>query len=62
MTTNSYIQMVYAKKAKPFNKKLWQKNFHEHIIRNKESHQKIRHYIQTNPIKWDEDIFYNDEI
>ena len=38
--------------------KLWQRNFHEHIIRNEKSHQYIVNYIVNNPAKWDNDKYY----
>lgn len=38
-----------------FNKKIWQRNYYEHIIRNDESLEKIRLYIKNNPAKWAED-------
>jgi putative transposase len=34
---------------------VWQRNYYEHIIRDEPSLQKIRQYIQTNPIIWDTD-------
>ncbi|MBP8754043.1 MAG: hypothetical protein KBH39_07445, partial [Chitinophagales bacterium] len=38
---------------------VWQRNYHEHIIRNKQSYQNISNYIINNPSKWVEDKFYN---
>ena len=38
--------------------KFWQRNFHEHIIRNEKSHQYIANYIVNNPAKWDNDKYY----
>lgn len=38
--------------------KLWQRNYHEHIIRNYESYLKIYDYIFTNPVHWQDDQFY----
>lgn len=38
--------------------KLWQRNYHEHIIRNETSHIHIRNYIINNPQKWDTDTFF----
>jgi len=35
--------------------KLWQRNYYEHIIRNENDLQSIRHYIKYNPLKWDND-------
>jgi putative transposase len=37
---------------------IWQRSFHEHIIQTPAEHQRIRHYIQTNPQHWQEDKFY----
>jgi len=34
----------------------WQKSFYDHIIRNEESLNNIRHYIRHNPLKWESDI------
>ena len=36
----------------------WQSLFHDHIIRNSESFEKIQNYIENNPINWKEDTFY----
>ena len=33
----------------------WQSRFHDHIIRDDESYQRIRNYIINNPKKWDDD-------
>lgn len=38
--------------------KLWQRNYHEHIIRNEQSYQTISNYIINNPAKWNGDKFY----
>ena len=37
----------------------WQSNFHDHIIRNDLSFQRIADYIKDNPKNWKEDKFYN---
>ena len=34
---------------------LWQRNYHEHIIRNEEELKAIREYILGNPARWNED-------
>ncbi|HPU78648.1 MAG TPA: transposase, partial [Thermosynergistes sp.] len=31
---------------------VWQRNYHEHIIRNDESLNRIREYIANNPSQW----------
>ena len=38
--------------------KLWQRNYHEHIIRHEKSYQRISDYIINNPAKWTDDKFY----
>jgi len=37
---------------------VWQRNYHEHIIRNEQSYQTISEYIINNPEKWKDDKFY----
>jgi REP element-mobilizing transposase RayT len=37
---------------------MWQKSFHDHIIRNEAEYQAIWKYIDENPIKWEEDRYY----
>lgn len=37
---------------------LWQKLFHDHIIRNEQDYLKIWEYIDTNPLRWETDCFY----
>ncbi|MCR8561141.1 hypothetical protein KXD93_26015 [Mucilaginibacter sp. BJC16-A38] len=37
---------------------VWQRNYHEHIIRNEKSYSRIFDYIINNPSKWAEDKFY----
>ncbi len=39
---------------------VWQRSFHDHIIRNEEDYQRIWSYIDTNPIRWELDCFYVD--
>ena len=37
---------------------VWQRNYHEHIIRNEKSYQTIAEYIVNNPSKWNNDKFH----
>ncbi len=39
---------------------LWQGRYHDHIIRNEQSLNKIREYIQYNPALWQQDKFYDE--
>ncbi|HDR1022366.1 TPA: transposase [Pasteurella multocida] len=59
MTTNEYIRQVKVNNWLPFDKRLWQRNYYEHIIRNERSYNEISDYIVTNPISWQTDVLYN---
>ena len=37
----------------------WQERFHDNIIRNSESFERIQNYIENNVANWKEDKFYN---
>ncbi|MDR0371850.1 MAG: transposase [Prevotellaceae bacterium] len=52
ITTVEYIRGVRLSDWLPFNGKLWQRNYYEHIIRNEKSYQNIAEYIINNPVRW----------
>ena len=58
VTTVEYISGVNNLGWQPFNDKLWQRNYYEHIIRDEMAYQKIAEYIDDNPARWKEDKFY----
>ena len=37
---------------------LWQRGYHDRIIRNEREGRKIGEYVQNNPQKWQQDCFY----
>ncbi|SHH66399.1 transposase [Clostridium grantii] len=57
----SYTNRMYN----AFNKRedliLWQRNYYEHIIRNDQEYEEIYEYIETNPLKWQEDKYFIDD-
>lgn len=59
LTTKRYTDGVKQKNWKPYNGKLWQRNYYEHIIRNDESYIRISEYIKNNPQKWKGDEIEN---
>ncbi len=61
LSTNDYIRNIKQNNWQPFEKKLWQRNYYEHIIRNDESYYKISEYVQTNPLKWQNDGYYEQD-
>jgi putative transposase len=34
---------------------VWQRNYHEHVVRNDDDLQRIREYVLGNPARWNED-------
>jgi len=58
IVTVEYIHGVKNHGWKPFNGKLWQRNYYEHIIRNEQSYQRIADYIINNPKNWNRDNFF----
>jgi hypothetical protein len=60
MTTNAYIRGVKNDGWPPFNKRLWQRNYHDHIIRNDRALDRLRDYVAGNPSRWAEDALHPD--
>ena len=50
--------MVNQNILPPFEKRIWQRNYYEHIIRSEKSFEKISEYIINNPLKWELDKYY----
>ena len=40
---------------------LWQRSYHEHVIRNENDYREIWEYIDENPMKWAQDRYYTGE-
>lgn len=55
MTTNEYIRNVRNGRYEPFEKKLWQRNYYEHVVRDDRDYLRIAEYIELNPTTWDKD-------
>ncbi len=58
IVTVNYIRGVKTLGWQPFNGKLWQRNYWEHIIRDEQSYHHISDYIINNPAKWSADKFF----
>lgn len=58
IVTVEYIRGVKTLGWTPFNGKLWQRNYYEHIIRNEKSYLTISNYIINNAEKWVHDKFH----
>ena len=42
------------------NMQVWQRSFHDHVIRNDEDYRRIWNYIDGNPLCWEKDCFFVD--
>jgi putative transposase len=59
--TQSIPQLVKSLKiliTKKIGFSLFQRSYHDHIIRNEKEYKQIWEYIDTNPLKWEEDKYY----
>lgn len=52
ISTNEYISGVRRGLWMPFEKRLWQRNYYEHIVRGLMDYCRIIKYIQNNPVRW----------
>ncbi len=52
MTTNEYINEVKSGRFPPFEKRIWQRSFYDHVIRDDDDLGRVREYIRNNPLKW----------
>jgi REP-associated tyrosine transposase len=55
MTTNIYVKGDKESGWPAFQAGLWQHSFYDHAIRNEESLNRIREYIDSNPRRWESD-------
>ena len=55
ITTKRYVDGVKQQRWPPFPGRLWQRGYYEHIIRDEESLDRIRQYIDDNPAQWELD-------
>ena len=55
-TTLQYIKMVKNNTLPPFNKRIWQRNYYEHVVRDNNDYARIVQYIENNPSTWNDDM------
>ena len=60
MTTNAYIRAVRSGALPAFQRRLWQTGFYDEIIRTEGHYLRIWQYIHDNPVRWTEDIYYEE--
>ena len=54
VTRRAKLNQIYS------GQRIWQRNYHEHIVRNENSLNEIRQYIVENPARWLEDSLFVD--
>ena len=59
-TISQVIQQLKGIVTKQIGWSIWQKLFHDHVIRNEKDYLKIREYIDNNPLQWELDCFYTE--
>ena len=57
-TLSRVIQQFKGAVTKAVGLPLWQKSFHDHIIRSEADYLRVWQYIDTNPLKWEQDKYY----
>ena len=62
LSTIEYIKLVNENALPPFDGKVWQRSFHDHVIRGEQDYLKIWEYIENNPKQWELDCFYVKEV
>ena len=43
-----------------FGQSIWQRGYHDHIVRNEADYLRIWDYVHTNPAKWREDCYFTE--
>ena len=63
--TNNMVAMLVSTFKRFCNKEygedIWQRSYHDHIIRGDEDYEKIWEYIDTNVLRWEDDCFNGKE-
>ena len=57
-TVSTVVQQFKGVVSKKTGVSLWQKSFHDHVIRSEQDYLEIWNYIENNPSKWKDDCFY----
>ena len=60
-TISTVVRLMKRAATRQIGGPIWQRGFHDHIIRGEQDYLKIWEYIENNPVKWLEDCFYNEQ-
>jgi len=59
-TISVVIQQMKGYVTKQIGFSIWQRSYHDHIIRNDHDYLERWEYIENNPLKWNSDLFYTE--
>ncbi|MEG1814251.1 MAG: transposase, partial [Clostridia bacterium] len=57
-TLSRIIKQFKGSITKQIGFSIWQKSFNDRIIRNEQGYREVWQYIDTNPLKWEEDCLF----
>ena len=57
-TVSRVVRQMKEYVTKQIGYSIWQKSYHDHIIRTEADYQKISQYIEENPACWEDDCYY----
>ena len=57
-TVSTVIAQMKGVVSKQLGTPIWQKSFHDHVVRTVQDFQDIWKYIEENPLRWAEDDLY----
>ena len=57
-TIAKVVQQMKGYVTKQLGVSVWQKLFHDHVVRGEKDYLEIWNYIAGNPAKWEDDCFY----
>ena len=60
-TISTVIQQFKGIVTKRIGQSIWQKLYHDHVVRGERDYLKIWEYIDNNPARWTEDCFYMED-
>ena len=57
-TLSTIIGLYKSGVSRELGQSVWQRFYHDHVIRNETAYRRIWEYIDTNPIAWEKDVFF----
>ena len=60
-TISRVVNQLKGYTVKQIGRPIWQKSFHDHIIRNQKDYEEHINYIYYNPVRWKLDELYTEE-